>query len=701
MFNNVTLEISLKPFKKTSDEYIESVCRTMFEQWRPLIKNRPTVSVMLWSADGSELLDYKGELSEQFEWCRYIGLANFPLLEDGEPPETSLHVRKQLYIENPPVMTYKILKTVVETFKRVGKELFPNAKIKVGTTFDIGGEFAVSDFKYNRHKEVCKGSGCGVGFISASSVLEGDDFPYAAFPSGIPDKTPFGTFFGAQANAFMTDMGFDFIWLSNGFGFSYEPWRSEGIVYSNGEFHLESLKPTKEALLNFWRLFRKECPDFEIATRGTNYSVGVDYASDGVPLYDIYKENPDILPPPNSPWAALNDNIGIEVIGQLTRNCEIPGKDFMFRFYAHDIWWVNSPWYDRYNRSPYDIYLPMALSRIDGNGKVQSPTLLNILSVDNSFGDMPEICTNEIMPHLLQAEKNAPDEPSPTVLVYPFREYTTTENADMLSEMYFGDLFLQDAVNNGFPIATAVSTDNFLKTPNELYDKSVLLVPAMQANDEFVEKLSEYAESGGKIIVFGSCEPLKKVDFPCEKVDIKCGIGNLFSAFGKYGYCIGFEADGCSLPSLTLHRSDNALIFSVYNRITTVETSFKFPLGAPVLDGFSTKLRDGAATYRFNKCVHAECRVFVKQNDGIVSVKEAPPVNGCYRRKIQIMGLKNADIALFGEEYCKGNCIVTCNYPDDTPIAADGFEVVSDKENGTYLYGRNISGIVYLCMPKR
>ena len=37
--------------------------------------------------------------------------------------------------------------------------------------------------------------------------------------------------------------------------------------------------------------------------------------------------------PPNSPWAALNDDVGIEVLGHLTRNCNLPGRDFMFRYY--------------------------------------------------------------------------------------------------------------------------------------------------------------------------------------------------------------------------------------------------------------------------------------------------------------------------------------------------------------------------------
>lgn len=53
MFKTVTLEMSLKPFKRTDDAFIQKVCASVFEQWRPLLKNREEISIMLWAADGS------------------------------------------------------------------------------------------------------------------------------------------------------------------------------------------------------------------------------------------------------------------------------------------------------------------------------------------------------------------------------------------------------------------------------------------------------------------------------------------------------------------------------------------------------------------------------------------------------------------------------------------------------------------------
>lgn len=125
MFQNVTLELSLKPFKKTDEAYIRHVCEELFAQWRPLLKNRSAISLMLWVGDGSEILDYAGKLDDVFEWGRFIGTANLPPLEGGEPLETSLHSKRQDYMPNAPKMTYRILKTIVACLKEEGKKTFP------------------------------------------------------------------------------------------------------------------------------------------------------------------------------------------------------------------------------------------------------------------------------------------------------------------------------------------------------------------------------------------------------------------------------------------------------------------------------------------------------------------------------------------------------------------------------------------------
>ena len=480
MFENVTLEMSLKPFRRTDDEYIRAVAAHVFSSWRPLLKNRSSISILLWVGDGSEILDYAKDLDSEFEWARFLGTANLEHLGDDDPPETSLHQKKQDYIPNAPKMTYGILKRIVSIIKEEGSAAFPNAIIRVGETFDIGPEFAISEFRYVRHPEICTGSSVeseeGVHkMIEATALFHKDDRRYAAYPDGIPEGLAFGSFLGAQAQIFLEDMGFDYLWLSNGLGFSSDPWKKTGKIFDGEKYYYEKLKVTKEKVFAFWKLFREKC-SFPVETRGTNNSVGIDYASDGVPLYDIYTANLDITAPPNSPWAALNDNYGLELMGHMTRIANLPGKKFPFRYYIHDPWWVNSPWYDRYDGSPCDIYLPMAISRLDASGKTESANTFSILAIDNSYGEMPDACVNEPLPHILKAEKDFSDEPAPLVWIYPMREYTTSEDAELLREMNLGDSFIMNAINDGLPLCCVCSTDNFKSHRDAVYKKSIIRI---------------------------------------------------------------------------------------------------------------------------------------------------------------------------------------------------------------------------------
>ena len=702
MFNTVNLEMSLKPFKKNDDEYIRNVCRNLFEQWRPLLKNRETVSVMLWTADGSEILDYAGNQNDKFEWCCYIGTANHELIGKDDDPDCSLHSKKHYYMDNPPVMTYGILKKIVSTLKEEGKKAFPNSIIRVGETFDIGPEFAKSDFKYNRHPEISSGTKMDAfGFVDATALLNGDDHYYAAYPNGIPQNTPFGTFFGKQANIFLKDMGFDYLWLSNGLGFSSEPWSVTGKVFDGKSFYPEKLEKTRKNVFDFWHLFRKECPDFPLETRGTNNSVGIDYATDGVPLYDIYNAGFNITPPPNSPWAALNDNFGLELMGHMTRICELPSDGFMFRYYIHDPWWLNSPWYDRYNGSAHDIYLPMAVSRIDSEGKVQSAETLNILTVDNSYGNMPDNCVNEPLPHLLKAEKGVADEIAPLVWVYPMREFTTAHSEEELYEMYFGDKYISEAINNGFPLNCVVSTDIFLKTSLDLYKKSILISPIPQTQ-EVRQRLIDFEIKGGRVIYYGSKKAAQNSGITENFVDFSSCPSAIREKLAEFGYSIKFEckSDGVKPNALTISRVENSLSFSVYSPNLTTDTLLKFPLGAPILTGTDTEIRDGHAVYRFGICEHKECRVFVKQKSGVITLKEAAPVSCNYHRKLKLGGLDNATVYIFPES--NGNVALgdaKCLWDRISGIIP--LKKVEDDKNGVYFTAENLSGTYTVLFPNR
>lgn len=499
--------MSLKPFRDTKSETINKVLEILFEQWRPLYKDAESISILLWASDGSEILEYSGRLDDKFEWAKYIGCANprWPDPDPNDPEGISIHRRPLPYIKNPPEFTYRWLKNLISKIKTYGKKV-SGKKINLIATFDPGPEFAKSEFKYKNHNEICMANSMGArSFVCCYATLNADSKPYAGFPKGIPHGISLGTYLGRQSQKFMEDMGFDAIWLSNGFGFGLETWAYRGALFDGFKFTPEKAPETREKVLIFWRDFTKECK-FPVQTRGSNFPSGTDLSSDAVPIREIYKKfKPQ--PPPNSPWAALNGDFGIEIGGWMSHIADLPDKSYIYRFYTHDPWFRNSPWLDRYNRESHDIYLPLAVSRIDANGNVMNPDKLSILTVDNSYGEMPDQVPNEVNPRILEAISHAPDAPSPVVWVYPFDEYHDMIAAgERLDEIFFGDWFICGAINQGFPINTVISTTNFIKSMKKkpcLFKESILAVPAATVSAECVKILANFAKDGGRILFYG------------------------------------------------------------------------------------------------------------------------------------------------------------------------------------------------------
>lgn len=505
---NVTLEMSLKPFKDDTEATARMVCRDLFRQWWPLLKHADQVSVLLWCSDGSEILEYRGDLAEPFEWARYIGGANPRAHVPNDPEGIALHSRPYLYLESPPQFTYGWLKRLLEIIKEEGR-MVTGRPVRVGETFDPGPEFAKSAFKYERHPEICLGETMGAkSFVCSYATLHADEIPYAGFPGGIPEGTPLGVFLGRQARHFCHDLGFDYLWLSNGFGFGLEPWALRGAVFDGQSFSTDRVEEVKVKSLAFWNLFREECPDLPLETRGTNLSTGMDLASDAVPLRDIYQGGYGMEPPPNSPWAALNHDFGLELIGWLSHIAEIPGDTFPFRFYTHDPWWLNSPWLDRYGREPQDIAMPLSVARIDAAGEVCNPTSVLLLTADDSFGNLPDQVPNEVIPHILSGVREAPDAPGPLVWVYPFDEYHDhTFGADpRVDEVFSGDWFMRGAVNNGLPLNTVISTRNLPQVLAQCpgaFLESILVSPVPDAGSAWESALLSHVASGGRALLYG------------------------------------------------------------------------------------------------------------------------------------------------------------------------------------------------------
>lgn len=504
IIGRVCLEASLKPFKSFDDVSIENTCRTMFTGWQKLTDKAESVAVMLWTADGSEILEYSGDLSQSFDYCDVIGIGN-PKKTSGydEFEKNKLHSRPVLYNGERKIMTYAILKNIIEKLKKVGKEI-TGKNISVIETFDPGPEFANSDFKYRRHPEICKGNIMGSKmWLHCASKLHAEDRSYAAYPNGIPEGTHFGEFLGKQLMCLCRDTGFDGIWLSNGFGFSLDSWRWKGEVFNGERFDSDGIYNVKEAINEFWQCFTKETGDMLIETRGSNLSLGMDISAHGCPADDIYNYN--ILTPPNSPWAALDYRFGLELCGYLSRISEISKNGYLFRYYTHDPWWYNSPWFDRYGRSPHDIYLPLALARVGEKGEITKPFGINFLSIDDSLGNLPEKCPNEVIPHVLEGFNNFSDAPGLVTWLYPFADYCQKGLREgRAADIFMDDWYMEAALDLGFPVNTVVSDRNFININAERFKSTVLVLPVPFEDSLLEECVLKAAENNIPMIMYGS-----------------------------------------------------------------------------------------------------------------------------------------------------------------------------------------------------
>jgi len=508
---DLSLEMSLKPFQAPDGADIDPVLEMLFSQWEPLIRQGgvEAVTVMLWVGDGSEILEYRGDLDAEIAWGCHIGNANPHGKVANDPEGIDPHSRTYPYHEQPVRLTYRRLRHILTRITVIGALRCAGKPIRVCATFDPGPEFAKSTFKYQRHPELCTGSTMGkASFVGCYATLHADAQAYAGFPTGIPEGTPLGTFLGRQAQHFLTAMGYDALWFSNGFGFGIETWSTIGPVFDGKAFHEDQRFRCRELILDFWQRFRAECPHHDIRVRGTNLTTGIDLSTDGAPIREMYQAGFMSAPPPNSPWAALDGNFGLELAGWMSHIAELPGDDVLFRYYLHDPWWKNSPWLDRYGREAHDIWLPLGVARIDAQGAIRTPTRISLLTVDDSYGMLPERVPREVTPIILDALSHAPDAPPPTVWVYPFEEYHTYTfgSEPRLPEPFAGDWLIAGAINEGLPLNAVVSTTNFLSSllsKPALYQVSVMVTPVPDAGTAMETAIMSQVRSGGTVLLYG------------------------------------------------------------------------------------------------------------------------------------------------------------------------------------------------------
>ncbi|MBN2643686.1 MAG: hypothetical protein JXR78_18700 [Victivallales bacterium] len=510
---NVTLELSAKAFKDDSESTMKAVCGKLFKQWERITCYADQVSVLLWIADGSEILEYAGNLDDAFEWAYWQGIASPKDLGRELTPEEeqNINLNPVKYRADAALRTYSWLKRLTEIIRETGMRMCEK-NIRIGTAFDNGPEFSISDFKYNRHREIAKAHSIYPNsFVTCDAILNADSKAYAAFPDGIPEGTTLGRFLGGQYREFSRDLGFDYLWLSNGMGFGLETWGLVGALFDGKEFKPWLKAEAQENLLVFWRDFLKEYPDAQLETRGSNYSAGIEMSTDAAPLPWLYRNN-IITAPVNSPSSSIYFNPGLSIAAWMSHIAELPPNgDIPFRYYIHDPWFLNSPWLDRYGREPWDIYPVMAISRVNAEGKIETANRAALLSCDDSFGNMPDIVPDEVLPHILEGFRTCSDAPGILLWVYPFEEYS---QSDTPARTFNEECFIVDALQSGLPLNTVISTGNFraLASSNpEWFQQTICVIPAeVLRSSENIRILRALIASGCKMVVYGTLAGLGK-----------------------------------------------------------------------------------------------------------------------------------------------------------------------------------------------
>lgn len=551
-----TLEMSLKPFKSLEPSAIDEVCGEALRGWKPLLDMAESASMLLWISDGSEILTWNGKLGDAFEWAKYIGFANeqyFSHIQDQDNPRIA-----RAYTEHPVRMTYGDLKRIVASFKRIARERF-GVKLEVGATFDAGPEFAYSDFKYKKHPEVNRAE-LGGRYVALKadytvvctwSKLKADEASYAAYPGGIPEGTPFGEFLGKQCANFLPALGFDYIWFSNGFALSYFPWTYLGANYDGTNLPLADQAELSAKVMSFWDLFKRECPDYRVEIRGTNYGTGMDLAKDYIPMLELYDKKYLEYPAPNSPWGALNFDFGLEMTGYMSRIAELPGETYPYRFYPNDPWFWQNPWFDLYDREPHDIYCPLSVARLNRNGETESPGVIEILTIDTEYGELNEDCPAEIVPHFKRALADRPDGPGILTWLYPFRELHEMAEAsgERSGAVFFHDWFVRNAINEGLPLNTVIGTDVYFSMSEEARSKlkeTILLVSTCWLEGGKAKAVASYVKGGGRVLLYGPVRDDSLLEL--------LGLRSAEPLEGEFDYRLSGEADELELEETRAHK---------------------------------------------------------------------------------------------------------------------------------------------------
>jgi len=177
--------------------------------------------------------------------------------------------------------------------------------------------------------------------------------------------------------------------------------------------------------------------------------------------------------------------------------------------------------------------------------------------------------------------------------------------------------------------------------------------------------------------------------YPCENL-LRHALAEL-----EWSVVVERPSPGRESVHLMVSRTRNGFVFAGFSPLPEAVLHLKTPLGAPVFPGRDFDLTNGATHWPVWHWFHEECRVFVVQEEGRISMKPVSAKHPLYRRRWLLDGLKDATVRFFPETGCEGHTNVLLNTDQRYFILGDAYESTwIDSPHGRYLEMRGITGVV-------
>lgn len=227
---------------------------TYYAKHLPFRKYRVVFAV----GNSDHILGYPGRVgwNTTVPWARYTENSLQPRRPGQQLPRVAV---------SQQTLTYRQIASIVRVLHEEARRA--GVRLTVLDQLDKNGEFTEIPFKTGKHPEIFSKVWRTAGLLIAAP-LTADPGPYAAYPSGIPAGTHSGTFIAKQTAAYVRDLGFDGIFLSNQVGTRghWDPARAPG--YSAAE---------AREITRFFRLLRQHLGTKEIVWWDSTNPVAVEH----------------------------------------------------------------------------------------------------------------------------------------------------------------------------------------------------------------------------------------------------------------------------------------------------------------------------------------------------------------------------------------------------------------------------------------